>query len=416
MSLFGNPSQSQNQGGGLFGSNQPSSNPLGANNNKQGGLFGANNNSTNISFGANTSGGNSLFGNNTSSNQINFGANKGNQSNNLFGSNTTGNQSTSLFGQNNTQNANNQQNQNTSNILGNLSGINANNNQSNNPQQNNIFNQNRQNYIDLNNQKTRHDLEEFNQILDNVSNCSDPARLENMFKDYLYMPIPKGIQPNDVNNYRPYTIVEGQQKIVNDYNIWEKANKNNVNPNKYFPIQISSVDALLNRYKNLEKGILQTIAKTVETQKNLENINKKIDDEMNSKISELKNCHIKLDKLQLGLSSKVAQYNYLLGTAKENVNETQQIKENIKKANDIINKNNMIDVAEKVKKFSNEEIAGEKKDYMQELNKEKINYMLDALVEIQNMMNVVNANNRRNLNIVNGMQKEIDRILKKNEI
>ena len=416
MSLFGNPSQSQNQGGGLFGSNQPSSNPLGANNNKQGGLFGANNNSTNISFGANTSGGNSLFGNNTSSNQINFGANKGNQSNNLFGSNTTGNQSTSLFGQNNTQNANNQQNQNTSNILGNLSGINANNNQSNNPQQNNIFNQNRQNYIDLNNQKTRHDLEEFNQILDNVSNCSDPSRLENMFKDYLYMPIPKGIQPNDVNNYRPYTIVEGQQKIVNDYNIWEKANKNNVNPNKYFPIQISSVDALLNRYKNLEKGILQTIAKTVETQKNLENINKKIDDEMNSKISELKNCHIKLDKLQLGLSSKVAQYNYLLGTAKENVNETQQIKENIKKANDIINKNNMIDVAEKVKKFSNEEIAGEKKDYIQELNKEKINYMLDALVEIQNMMNVVNANNRRNLNIVNGMQKEIDRILKKNEI
>ena len=416
MSLFGNPSQSQNQGGGLFGSNQPSSNPLGANNNKQGGLFGANNNSTNISFGANTSGGNSLFGNNTSSNQINFGANKGNQNNNIFGSNTTGNQSTSLFGQNNTQNANNQQNQNTSNILGNLSGINANNNQSNNPQQNNIFNQNRQNYIDLNNQKTRHDLEEFNQILDNVSNCSDPARLENMFKDYLYMPIPKGIQPNDVNNYRPYTIVEGQQKIVNDYNIWEKANKNNVNPNKYFPIQISSVDALLNRYKNLEKGILQTIAKTVETQKNLENINKKIDDEMNSKISELKNCHIKLDKLQLGLSSKVAQYNYLLGTAKENVNETQQIKENIKKANDIINKNNMIDVVEKVKKFSNEEIAGEKKDYIQELNKEKINYMLDALVEIQNMMNVVNANNRRNLNIVNGMQKEIDRILKKNEI
>ena len=416
MSLFGNPSQSQNQGGGLFGSNQPSSNPLGANNNKQGGLFGANNNSTNISFGANTSGGNSLFGNNTSSNQINFGANKGNQNNNIFGSNTTGNQSTSLFGQNNTQNANNQQNQNTSNILGNLSGINANNNQSNNPQQNNIFNQNRQNYIDLNNQKTRHDLEEFNQILDNVSNCSDPARLENMFKDYLYMPIPKGIQPNDVNNYRPYTIVEGQQKIVNDYNIWEKANKNNVNPNKYFPIQISSVDALLNRYKNLEKGILQTIAKTVETQKNLENINKKIDDEMNSKISELKNCHIKLDKLQLGLSSKVAQYNYLLGTAKENVNETQQIKENIKKANDIINKNNMIDVAEKVKKFSNEEIAGEKKEYIQELNKEKINYMLDALVEIQNMMNVVNANNRRNLNIVNGMQKEIDRILKKNEI
>ena len=435
MSLFNNQSQSQSQtqGGGLFGAPQQNSSILGANNNnKSGGLFGNSSNPTNISFGPNnTTGGNSLFGANTSSNQLTFGPNnsgnnqnnqqdslfsfnnKGNQSNNLFGS---GNQSANLFGQNNTQNANNQQNQNTSSIFGNLSGINANNNQNNNPQQNNFFNQNRQNYIDINNPKNRHDLEEYKQILENVSNCSDPAHQENMFKDYLYMPIPKGIQPSDVNNYRPYTIVEGQQKIINDYNIWEKASKNNVDPNKYFPIQISSVDALLNRYKNLEKGILQSIAKTVETQKSLEKINKKVDDEMNSKISEIKNCHTRLDKLQLGLSSKVAQYNYLLGTAKENVNDTQQIKDNIKKTNDNINKNNMIEVSDKIKKCSVEEIPGETKNYIKELNKEKINYMFDALVEIQNMMNVVNTNNKRNLNIVNGMNKEIERILKKNQI
>ena len=435
MSLFNNQSQSQSQtqGGGLFGAPQQNTSILGANNNnKSGGLFGNSSNPTNISFGANnTTGGNSLFGANTSSNQLTLGPNnsgnnqnnqqgslfsfnnKGNQSNNLFGS---GNQSTNLFGQNNTQNANNQQNQNTSSIFGNLSGINANNNQNNNPQQNNFFNQNRQNYIDINNPKNRHDLEEYKQILENVSNCSDPAHQENMFKDYLYMPIPKGIQPSDVNNYRPYTIVEGQQKIVNDYNIWEKASKNNVDPNKYFPIQISSVDALLNRYKNLEKGILQSIAKTVETQKSLEKINKKVDDEMNSKISEIKNCHTRLDKLQLGLSSKVAQYNYLLGTAKENVNDTQQIKDNIKKTNDSINKNNMIEVSDKIKKCSIEEIPGETKNYIKELNKDKINYMFDALVEIQNMMNVVNTNNKRNLNIVNGMNKEIERILKKNQI
>ena len=423
MNIFNTQSQSQSQtqGGGLFGAPQQTTSIFGANNNnnnKSGGLFGNNNNPTNISFGANsTSGGNSLFGaNNSGNNQNNQPSslfnNKGNQSNNLFGS---GNQSTNLFGQNNTQNANNQQNPNTSSIFGNLSGINATNNQ-NNPQQNNVFNQNRQNYIDFNNPKNGHDLKELKQILENVYKCSDPAHEENMFKDYLYMPIPKGIQPSDVNNYRPYTIVEGQQRIINDYNIWEKASKNNVDPNKYFPIQISSVDALLNRYKNLEKGILQSIAKTVETQKSLKKINKKVDDEMNSKISEIKNCHTRLDKLQLGLSSKVAQYNYLLGTAKENVNDTQQIKDNIKKANDNINKNNMIEVSDKIKKCSNEEIPGETKDYIKELNKDKINYMFDALVEIQNMMNVVNTNNKRNLNIVNGMNKEIERILKKNQI
>ena len=69
-----------------------------------------------------------------------------------------------------------------------------------------------------------------------------------MFKDYLYMPIPKGTSPNDANVYRPYTIAEGQQKIINDYNIWEEGNKNNVDRNKFFPIQISSVDALLQRF------------------------------------------------------------------------------------------------------------------------------------------------------------------------
>ena len=355
-----------------------------------------------------------------------FGNQQGNQGGGLFG-NQQGNQSTITFGANNNNKPNGNIFTNTTtnnaNNIGNLSGINANNNNnqnniSNNFQQNNnIFNQNRPNqYLNLNNQNIKRDLEEYKQILQNVSNCYNPSQNENMFKDYLYMPIPKGIQPNDLNVYRPYTLIAGQQKIVNDYNIWEKASKNNVDPNKYFPIQISSVDALLQRYKNLEKGILQSMAKTIETQKSLENLNKKIDDEMNSKISELKSTHIKLDKLQLDLSSKVAEYNYLLGTAKENVSTTQQIKSNIKKINENINKNNMVELSEKLKKVSNDEIGGENKDYIKELNKNKISFMMDSLVEIQNMMNVINMNNKKNLNTINAMNKEVERILKKSEM
>ena len=391
MSIFGN---NQNQNQGLFG-NQQSNQSTNLFGNQQGNqsnnLFGnqQGNQSTNLFGNQQSNQGTSLFGNQ-----------QGNQSTNLFGANNNNKQTGILFG-NNANNGNN---------IGNLSGLNNN---------NNIFNQNRPNqYLDLNNQKIKNDLEEYKQVLQNVSNCYVPSQNENMFKDYLYMPIPKGAQPNDFNIYRPYSLIDGQKKIVNDYNIWEKASKNNVDPNKYFPIQISSVDALLQRYKNLEKGILKSMAKTVETQKSLENLNKKIDDEMNSKISELKNTHIKLDKLQLDLSSKVAEYNYLLGTAKENVGATQQIKENIKKINDNINKNNMIELSEKLKKVSNDEIVGEnkEKDYIKEINKNKINFMMDSLVEIQNMMNVINANNKRNLNTINAMNKEVERIIKKNEI
>lgn len=48
------------------------------------------------------------------------------------------------------------------------------------------------------------------------------------------------------------------------------------------------------------------------------------------------------------------------------------------------------------------------------MNKEKINNMLDALVEIQNMMTIVSNNNKKNLDTLVGMQREVDRIFRKN--
>ena len=47
------------------------------------------------------------------------------------------------------------------------------------------------------------------------------------------------------------------QRLINDYKIWEEATKNNKNPNDFFPIQIPSVYTILNRHKSLEKGILR---------------------------------------------------------------------------------------------------------------------------------------------------------------
>ena len=438
MSLFGQKSNFGSGGGGsLFGNNQNPSqtsslfsgnNTTNAGTNNKPGLFGSNSNPTTFSFG-NNAGTNNIFGGNNNNNPNPsstslFGANNLSINTNNQTNNIKINQPSSFLGQTNNPslfNFNNnqpqQQNNTNTNNIGNQQNTNPNNNFFNtNPQGNNTMNQFQNQYMNLNDPRLSHDLEEYKQLLNNINNCTDPSCAENMFKDYLYMPIPKGRQPNEYNIYRPYTYIDGQKKIINDYKIWDIANKNNKDPNKFFPIQISSVDSLLTRYKTLEKGILVNIAKNVETQKNLENLNKKIDDEMSNKLYEIKNCHTKLNKLQLSLSSKVAQYNYLLGTARENINDTQEIKENIKKADDNINNNNIIELSEQAKKMSNEEFEGENKDYIKEINKEKINYMIDALIEIQGMMNVVNTNNKKNLNIVKGMQKEVERILKKNEL
>jgi hypothetical protein len=401
-SLLGTNNTSTNNTSPLFGANN-TNNAANPNNNNQNSLFGNpnqnslfatnnnnnnNNNASNTFFGVN----NNTNNNNIQSNNIFFGINNQNQ-NNISQINQIGN----LSGINNNQNNNN--------ILGN-NNFNIN-------QQNNILNQN-QYYADLN--KRQNDYREYQQVLVNIENCCNPSKLENMFKDYLYLPIKKGQQPSEVNVYRPYTTNKNNEPIINDFNIWEEGNKKNKNPNEYFTVQISSVDGLLFRNKLLENRILKSIAQTVENEKSLELLNKKIEDEMNSKLMDIKNCHLKLDELELNLSSKVAQYNYLIGTAKENVSATQEIKDNIKKTNDIIEQNNMIELCEKIKKSSSENFSGENHNYIKDMNKEKINSMLDALVEIQNMMNVICNNNKKNLDILNGMQKEVDRILKKNEI
>ena len=413
-SLFGNNNNTTNATNNLFGNNNNTTNTT---NN----LFGNNNNTistTSSIFGNNnnpTSASNSLFGN--INNNVNFsnastftfGSNQNqNQTNNTTTSVIGNNNPNSLFSQNNNNPISSLGQNNNQNQIGNLNGINNNN------QVNNNINQNNQ-YLDLNNPKTLHDLLEYQKILTNIDNCMNPSKNENMFKDYLYQPIPKGKQPNEYNVYRPHTINKERKMIyINDYHIWEEGKNNNKNPNEYYPIQISSVEDLLNRNKKIESGLFKSISQTVETQKNLETLNKKIDDEMNNKLMELKNCHLKLDELELSLSSKVAQYNYLIGTAKENVRETQEIKDTIKKTNDNIKKNNMLELCEKIKKSSNENFGGESHNYIKDMNKEKINNMLDALVEIQNMMTIVSNNNKKNLDTLVGMQREVDRIFRKN--
>ena len=412
--LFGNNNNTTNTANSLFGNNNNTTNTANS-------LFGNNNNTistTSSIFGNNnnpTSTSNSLFGN--INNNVNFsnastftfGSNQNqNQTNNTTTSVIGNNNPNSLFGQNNNNPISSLGQNNNQNQIGNLNGINNNN------QMNNNINQNNQ-YLDLNNPKTLHDLLEYQKILTNIDNCMNPSKNENMFKDYLYQPIPKGKQPNEYNVYRPHTINKERKMVyINDYHIWEEGKNNNKNPNEYYPIQISSVEDLLNRNKKIESGLFKSISQTVETQKNLETLNKKIDDEMNNKLMELKNCHLKLDELELSLSSKVAQYNYLIGTAKENVRETQEIKDTIKKTNDNIKNNNMLELCEKIKKSSNENFGGESHNYIKDMNKDKINNMLDALVEIQNMMTIVNNNNKKNLDTLVGMQREVDRILRKN--
>ena len=425
--IFGtNTTNNNNQTSSIFGNyntynNNQISSISGNNNSVRFGVFN-NSISTSTNFINNNQNNNdSIFRNN---NIIN---NNTNQSNNMFINNSNNNNS--LFFQNNNNNQNNNiignsnNNINTNNIILNnnnniftLAGINSsqNNNNNNNNEFNDNFFQNQS--LNSNNNKVENDLKELQVVLMDVMKCMNPSEKENMFKDYLYMPIPKGLSSNDVNVYKAITELNNKDKIVNDYNIWEEGNKNNKNPNEFFPIQISSLDALLTRNKLLEKSFLLNIANIEKQEKNMEKLNRKIKDEMSNKLIDLKNYQYKLDELELSLSTKMGQYTYLTGAAKENVTDTEEIKENIKKANENIKENDMHELCGKIKKSSYEGFTAEKRNYIKDMNKDGINTLLDGLIEIQNMMNVICNDNKRKFNIIMGAQKEFERICQKNKI
>lgn len=353
----------------------------------------------------------SLFGQNPNSNNSLFGTQQNQQN--------TGNNLGNILGQQN-NNQNNIQNSNQIKVGDNQQNINLQNNSffgqnlNNNIQQ--IFPNQQNSIVNPENPKVQFDLNEYKQVLEIISKCLDPSQRENMFNDYLYNPIPKGQQASIYNRYRPWSLESNQQKVINIYDIWEEANEKNKSPKDYFPVQIYSVQNLLERNKLLEIGLLRNLESTINTEKNLENLNKKIEEGMGNKLAELKNCHLKLNELEIKISSKVAQFNHLVGTAQEDVTSLQQIKDSISNTNNIIKNNNMLEICSKIQKISKENIIGENRNYIKDMTKERVNNMLDTLIELQNMMSIIDKNTKINLKKVNGIQKEIDRIMNKNKI
>ena len=459
MSSFNPFISNNNNNTSVFGNtNNNAQNPFKTNNNNTttSTLFG---NSNNISFGANNNISNNnnfaspfLSTNNTINNNTNFGNTSNNQNNiflnnnqnnksinnnqNIFGNNNqniftnnnqnnifTNNNQNNIFSNNNQNNNifqgqnnnNNNQNNIISNNTFNLRGINDNSNNNINNILNNNNQQNNNRSSDVNNQNLNNDLNEYKQVLLDVHKCTDPSKNENMFKDYLYKRLPEGKSINDVNIYRPYTFGKNQQ-ISNDYNIWNEGNKNNKNPNELYPVQISSPGDLLKRNKFLEKGILKAVANDHDSLKNLEILNKKIRDEMNHKLMDLKDYQCKVEELEFNLATLKDKYNYITGSAKENIEGIREIKNNEKKIKERIKENKIDELLEEMKKSSHLNMNLNNQNYIKNMDQDKINMLLDGFTEIQNIMNHIYNDNIKTLNIVMGAQKKFDEICEKHNI
>ena len=354
--LFG----STNTGGGLFGN----TNTNNQNTTTGGGLFSntttTNTNGTSLFGNTNTNQqnnqGTGLFGNTTTTNTNTGGG--------LFGNTTTTNQGTSLFG--NTQNK-------PTTIFG---------NSTNNQQSTSLFG----------------------------TTVFTPS---NLFKYFLYTKIPYGTDGRVYNQYAPYVRSEDGTTNCIDYNLWLKATQENKNPQTTFPTQISSPKQFVSRLKMNEVQLLSVLEKIVKMQKNLESLNIKCGNEIDTELHNAREKMKKIKNLLTLVSTKMAKLGIRTGKVDKNVAVEKKIEEKLvhiasftNEGSEINRKINMLRNAS----LENTTIEQDETNYMKDMNKIRIDRNINVLRQMKQIIDSQFSNLNKNIKIINGIQNDLNQL------
>ena len=434
--LFGNTNQQNmgntTQGTGLFGqtnNQQNSGTNLFGNTNTGGGLF----SNTNTNQQNNTTGG-GLFGNSTTTNTTTGGGLFGNTTTNsgggLFGNtNQQNNQGTGLFGNTTTNSTTGGGLFGNTNQGGGLFGANQNktttifgnsntNNQSTSLFGNTVFtpsNQQNQPYSTLNTYPSKRDMDiyEVQLLFQTIVNAYNPSSPSNLFKYFLYTKIPYGTDGRVYNQYSPYVRSEDGTTNCIDYNLWLKATQDNKNPQTTFPTQISSPKQFVSRLKMNEVQLLSVLEEIVKMQKNLESLNIKCGNEIDTELYNAREKMKKIKNLLTIVSTKMAKLGIRTGKVDKNVAIEKKIEEKLvhitsftNEGSEINRKINMLRNAS----LENTTIEQDENNYMKDMNKIRIDRNINVLRQMKQIIDSQFSNLNKNIKIINGIQNDLNQL------
>ena len=353
----------------------------------------------------------SLFGNQTGNTQ----------SSSLFGNNNNSNQNKPLFGNSTTNvplfgNSNINTNTNSSNVF---NVFNNNNNQpfsvlnNPNPQNPNFSFNNQINMISKFPSKNEMDENEITYLLKNFLASLDTSNPANIFKYFLYSKLPQNVDPRTYQSYIPYfDDGEGNINLV-DYNLWKKATQQNPNPNKYFPIQISSPKQFLIRLRKTEVDVLIFLEQIIKMQKNLENMNNKEQKEINKELQLAREKVKKIKNLITLVSTELAQISLKTGKYVKDFNIEKKIDDKLKSINEKVNSDS--DIKRKIAMLKNIPVEtapfpdGDP-NYIKGMSKGRVERNLSALKELKNVLDIQFNNLKKNMKIVQGIQNDLNKM------
>lgn len=435
-SLFGNTQT----GSSLFGGSNTGGSLFGGNNNKPqtGGLFGNPPQTTNLFSNPNPSGTGGLLGGNNQNagtqNNILGGNNQTNSGTSLFGNtnnqgNAGGNTGTSLFGNQNQNSGGNSLFGNSGNTLfgGNNKPTTIFNNQPQQSgslfstgtfftpptQQNSLFSNN--NLTSLNSYPSKRDLDatEIQNLFQTIFSAYHPSSPANLFKYFLYTRIPNGTDGRMYQQYSPYVKTEDGVNNCIDYDLWLKATQANTNPRTTFPTQISSPKQFVSRLKTNEIYLLSVLEEIVKMQKNLETLNIKCGNEIDSELYNAKDKMKKIKNLLTLVSTKMAKLGIRTGRVDKNVALEKRIEErlisiksHIKEEGEINRHINMLRNAS----LENTTMDQYETNYMKDMNKMRIDKNINVLRQMKLIIDTQFGNLNKNIKIINGIQNDLNQL------
>lgn len=434
-SLFGNTQT----GSSLFGGSNTGGSLFGGNNNKPqtGGLFGNPTQTTNLFSNPNPSGTGGLLGGNNQNtgtqNNILGGNNQTNTGTSLFGNTNNqggGNTGTSLFGNQNQNSGGNSLFGNSGNSLfgGNNKPTTIFNNQPQQSgslfstgtfftppttQQNSLFSNN--NLTSLNSYPSKRDLDatEIQNLFQTIFSAYHPSSPANLFKYFLYTRIPNGTDGRMYQQYSPYVKTEDGVNNCIDYDLWLKATQANTNPRTTFPTQISSPKQFVSRLKTNEIYLLSVLEEIVKMQKNLETLNIKCGNEIDSELYNAKDKMKKIKNLLTLVSTKMAKLGIRTGRVDKNVALEKRIEErlisiksHIKEEGEINRHINMLRNAS----LENTTIDQYETNYMKDMNKMRIDKNINVLRQMKLIIDTQFGNLNKNIKIINGIQNDLNQL------
>ncbi len=240
----------------------------------------------------------------------------------------------------------------------------------------------------------------------------------NKFKAMLYNRVPKGNehQIELFQQYQEKAKCEDNQDVAIDRQLWYNALNNNPDRTLFYPSQISSPLQLFRRIKGTQFFEFSALETIFSLQSTLNKINNQYDNDIESKLSEIKKKLQIMKNKQLLVISKLERLSLILGKAEKNYSMENLFSNKLETLRTVLTENNeyskIKELSSVISILGNEEPFRDEADYFKEFDNKRLEKNISILADMKKIFDVTFGSLKNNLETVNFIRSDLEKMKK----